>query len=517
MSTEQSQASFTSANAWWLGGSALLFLALFARAVFNFSWPINHDCAMYVDAGRLVLQGKVPYVDFIDLNPPLIFYISAIPAYMSQLSNIDLDKCFSSFICLIGLLSWLLIYGIARGFRGTESNFIGPILFGLAAFNFCVGEWGEFGQRQHLVAMAIVPFIILRWLRSQNAVVCPWLAMTAGLFLGLGLDLVPQYVLVPLAFECCLHGKKLNLRRFLSPEIFATIFCGIAYGALILLLPKPAIDAFTGRWMPLTAQGYAAYNASWEAFTTFPFLIGCLPLFFTASFMAHKDKCSLSLPLFVFCASAYIAAVVQCKGWFNHYLPLFVGSILFVCVQVEARSSGMKRPTPAHFRLFTATALLVICAAPSIIIRETIAYPQGELETLKRETQPGDAIMVLSTAVPDIYPPLLLAKCVNGSRYLFYFPLEMLRYQEKHAKTAEARALAVQKQGEVIAEIAEDISKSKPKLILIPLGKTAAEQDNSMVKYFRQSGLMERISTKYTKGVDTEGRKTVFEVWIRNR
>ncbi|MBI2811313.1 MAG: hypothetical protein HYX67_10855 [Candidatus Melainabacteria bacterium] len=515
MSTEQSQASSTGANAWWLGGSAFLFLALFVRAVFNFSWPINHDCAMYVDAGRLVLQGKIPYVDFIDLNPPLIFYISAIPALMGQLTGVDLDKCFSFFIWLLGLLSWLLVYGMARGFKGADSKFIGPILFGLAAFNFCVGEWGEFGQRQHLVTMAIVPFVILRWLRSQDAVVCPWLSMLVGLFLGLGLDLVPQYVLVPLAFECCLHGKKPNLRKFLSPEIFATLFCGIAYGVMFLLLPKPALDAFTGRWMPLTVQGYAAYNASWDAFTTFPFLIGCLPLFFSALFMTYKNKCSLSLPLFVFCAAAYIAAVIQFKGWFNHYLPLFAGSILFVCVQVESRSSGLKRPNSALFKLVTATALLVICAAPSIIIRETIDYPKGELTTLQRETQPGDAVMILSTAVPDIYPPLLLAKCVNGSRYLFYFPIEMLRYQEKHAKTAEARTLAVQKQSEIIAEIEQDISKSKPKLILIPVGKTPIERDNSMVKYFAQTGLLNRLSTDYTESGETEGRKALFAVWKR--
>jgi hypothetical protein len=232
--------------------------------------------------------------------------------------------------------------------------------------------------------------------------------------------------------------------------------------------------------------------------------------------MAYKNKCSLSLPLFVFCVAAYIAAVVQFKGWFNHYLPLFAGSILFACVQIEARSSGLKRPNSAPFKLLSATALLVACAAPSIIIRETTPYPQGELATLKRETQPGDAVMILSTAAPDIYPPLLLAKCVNGSRYLFYFPLEMLRYQESHAKTADARALTVQKQGEVIAEIEADIHKSKPKLILIPAGKTQVERDNSMVKYFQQNGLLERLSAEYNKGPDTEGRKTLFEVWIRN-
>lgn len=517
MSTDQSQASSTSANAWWLGGSAILFLALFVRAVFSFSWPINHDCAMYVDAGRLILQGKVPYIDFIDLNPPLIFYISAVPALIKQMTGVELDKCFTAFIWLIGLMSWFLVYGLSRNFRGSDSKFIGPMLFGIAAFNFCVSEWGEFGQRQHLVAMAIVPFVILRWLRSQDAAVCPWLAMTVGLFLGVGLDLVPQYALVPLAVEGCFIGKKPALRKFLSAEIFAVLFCGIAYGAMFLLLPKPAIDAFTGRWMPLTVQGYAAYNASWDAFTLFPFLIGCIPLFVSALIMNYKHRCSLSLPLFVFCVAAYIAALMQLKGWFNHYLPLFAGCILYVCVQVEARASDRERPDSAFFKFVTATALLIACAAPSMIIREMQTYPRGELETLKRETQPGDAVMVLSTAVPDVYPPLLLANCVNGSRYLFYFPLEMLRYQEKIAKTPEQRALAIKKQGEVIAEIEEDISKSKPKLILIPAGKTQVERDNSMVKYFQQNGLLERIGKDYTEGAETAGRKTIFAVWKRNK
>jgi len=37
---------------------------------------INHDAAMYLQAGDLLRSGTRLYVDVIDLNPPLIFYAS---------------------------------------------------------------------------------------------------------------------------------------------------------------------------------------------------------------------------------------------------------------------------------------------------------------------------------------------------------------------------------------------------------------------------------------------------------
>ena len=44
---------------------------------------------MYLEMGRYLLEGRLPYVDYIELNPPLIHYISVIPVFLADLTGIN--------------------------------------------------------------------------------------------------------------------------------------------------------------------------------------------------------------------------------------------------------------------------------------------------------------------------------------------------------------------------------------------------------------------------------------------
>lgn len=526
MSTEASSLSPADDNKVWFACSAGLILALLFRCVFNFSWPINHDCAMYVAAGQLVLEGKVPYVDFVDLNPPLIFYLSAIPAWFNQNTHIDVEKCFALFIWLLSLISWLLAFVVSRRYEGRDFHCVGPILFGLAAFSFITNEWGEFGQRQYIAAISIIPFVLVRWLRALGDKPDCYLSICIGTLLSIGMSLVPQYLIVPLAFEAALRiadlraslssASKAILKSIRDPEILSLIMGGIAYGVAFLLLPTAAKDAFLNRWMPLTMRGYAAYNANWDALTIFPFIIGCFPLCIIAAFLSRRNRCTLTIPLACFCVAAYVAAFVQLKGWYNHYLPLLAGSILYLCVQTAVWMNGKKSFNSVWAKVAASILLLLLCTAPSILLRFSFTYPHGELDTIKRETKHGDSVMVLSTSVPDTYPAVLLSGCTNASRYLFYFPIEMLRFEEKSAKSSALRAQAVSEQRRVLNEIEQDIDRAKPKLIIIPTGKSEDEKKNSMMTYFQQLGLLNKIKVDYSSIGETSGRKSIFQVFKRN-
>ncbi|HMY02717.1 MAG TPA: hypothetical protein PKA48_05155, partial [Candidatus Obscuribacter sp.] len=45
---------------------------------------ISADQSVYVQSGLLLLQGKVPYLDFFDFNPPLIVYLNVIPVLVAR-------------------------------------------------------------------------------------------------------------------------------------------------------------------------------------------------------------------------------------------------------------------------------------------------------------------------------------------------------------------------------------------------------------------------------------------------
>ncbi len=488
----------------WLVTSLLLFAILFVRSVFNLSWAINHDCAMYLSAGQLLLQGKIPYIDFIDLNPPLVFYINVVPAYLSQITGIDASMVFAICTWSLCLASWLLCAAMLSRDHDNDSRYVGPLLFAFAAFNFWVGEWGDFGQRQHLATIAIVPFIFCRWLRSKGSKVPAGLSATSGIFSGIMLALVPQYLLVPAAVEVVFQQRRFNLAGLFAPEMVCAAISGLACAASLFLLPAVATDEYLHRWLPLIIQGYSAYNHDWLSFTLFPVTTGFFPLFFFGLYLANKHSCSLSVPMLIWCVAAYLAAFFQQKGWSNHYLPCFAGVMLLAALQCEILADD-KMLQMGMRRILATMALLAVCTMPAIYVRQLWHHPKSELETIKKETVPGDRVIILSTAVADLYPALMQANRGNGSRYLFLFPIEMVRYIEMTSNDEKVRKGAEREEKRVLSDIQQDIEISKPALILIPLG--------SMSEYFQKNGLQDYIKARFTKIGECAGRISSFEVW----
>ena len=57
---------------YWL--AAFSIFGLLAARIFILPGNIiNPDCSMFLKTGQLIIAGARPYIDFIELNPPLVF------------------------------------------------------------------------------------------------------------------------------------------------------------------------------------------------------------------------------------------------------------------------------------------------------------------------------------------------------------------------------------------------------------------------------------------------------------
>ena len=74
---KQAKGSFPSISLFWP-----IIAGLGALIALN-PMRIKSDCALYLEMGRQLLEGKLPYVDFGEVNPPLIIYLNAIPAFVA--------------------------------------------------------------------------------------------------------------------------------------------------------------------------------------------------------------------------------------------------------------------------------------------------------------------------------------------------------------------------------------------------------------------------------------------------
>lgn len=99
---------------------------------------INQDTALYVQYGKMLLQGQVLYLDLYDMNLPLISYLNVLPAFVARLTSVPVIVVFNLFILF--LLAWsvfMIRRIILRGWNRFVPADLGLLLLCFALASFC--------------------------------------------------------------------------------------------------------------------------------------------------------------------------------------------------------------------------------------------------------------------------------------------------------------------------------------------------------------------------------------------
>ena len=140
--------------------SLLLLLAVVAVVLFTMlRSPLKDDVAWLLYVARRWLAGRELYIDVVEINPPLIVWISAIPIQLASVLGIDAQYTAIPFFvaAVLGCAWWTasLLQGSGRLFDDRLPVFaaIGTVLLVVPA--------GDLGQREHLLVAAILPYLAL--------------------------------------------------------------------------------------------------------------------------------------------------------------------------------------------------------------------------------------------------------------------------------------------------------------------------------------------------------------------
>src|SRR3984957_18207251 len=140
--------------------SVLLLLTALGIVLFvMLRTPLKDDIAWLLYVARRWLAGRELYVDVVEVNPPLIVWISAIPIQIAGVLRIDAQYTATPFFvaAVLGCAWWTasLRRGSSRLFEDRVPVFaaIGTVLLVVPA--------GDLGQREHLLVAAILPYLVL--------------------------------------------------------------------------------------------------------------------------------------------------------------------------------------------------------------------------------------------------------------------------------------------------------------------------------------------------------------------
>lgn len=299
--------------------------------------PLKDDVAWLLYVARKWLGGQRLYEDLVEVNPPLIVWIYAIPAWLATNlgapPKLVANLLFAAFLLASSWWTASLLHGRAPLFarRVPVFSVVATVLLLLPAI--------EFGQREHLLAAAVLPYLAL-FARSLEAEAEPFLAACgAGVLAGLGCALKPSYGLALLLMELVAVWRGRRLLR-VAP-VSAVVAMGV-YGISVLVL----CPAFLDKAVPLALALYGATDTPYlqiladshrlllaQAVTV---LLCCTWRGERSSFLRH-----LMLALTVFAVGASIMFVLQGKIWFYHRLPATAATVLALLVWLAATLPGL--------------------------------------------------------------------------------------------------------------------------------------------------------------------------------
>lgn len=307
--------------------AAMLFLTLRS--------PQKDDIAWLLYVARKVLAGRELYVDVVEVNPPLIIWISAIPAvlagWLGIASQFVAVPVFIAFV--LGCVGWSTLLARRQG-----GLFALPMpVFALVGSVFLILPAADLGQREHLLAAAFLPYLVLFAQRLDGRAGAVAENIVAGLIAGLGCALKPRYVAVFAVLECLALTQGLRPWRWMP--VAAGVTLSVYAGLVALLCP-----AYLERAVPMALALYGATDVSFGSLVSASATLIISQIGAAALMMWRRDgpERNLMLTMIVFAVVSSAICFVDGKDWFYHRIPatVFTALTLMLWGVAEVRRRG---------------------------------------------------------------------------------------------------------------------------------------------------------------------------------
>jgi hypothetical protein len=513
----------------WDAG-AIFGIEVLLLAIVFFPLTVSENVGLYVQTGELLLEGQRPYVDFVDLNPPLIMYLNIVPVFLSAVFGGHPLLVFQ--LCVVGLagVSACAMRGVMR--RRFSAEGAGLILVAWVLFSIHVYLRVEFGEREHLFALVLGPYFILRALRwgdSEGDGVGVWAAAAIGIAAGIGASLKPHFVMVALAPEIWWIVSRRSARPLIKPETVGFFAAVAAYAIHFAFLPGDVRDGFFARVFPLATEDYAAFNMPTQRMLRDPVLLICAAIAVAPFFVRPVRAPAIggaARPLGVLTLAALAMYFAQAKGWGYQKIPILMGAYLIVPAMAgvagafgEEAGRVFKVRTSARAVALAAMALGVAGAGAFAVRTQARGYPpkvtRPLAEIIERYTDPGDSVLVVSTIVPPAYPLLTQMERRPASRFLWFFQVPMIYGEADYAP----RDGMQEQENYLLESLAADLQARRPPLILVSRNCPSCPEGFQLLEWLKRkpdvaevlagyehAGVTERMDVFVREGSNAEAR-----------
>lgn len=496
----------------------LVALSLVALFGFYLTTTLNHDVSWYLVATDRLLDGARLYVDIIEVNPPLAFYLTIPPVAFARLTGIGPMACFVGYAFLLIACSLLLVHRLLDRQPGLSAGHRAAMLFA-AATALAIAPIGVFGQREHLMLIFALPYLFLISARLADDRCDRRFATLIGLYSALGFCLKPHFLLVPAALELYLIARSRSLSAALRAESWSLLAGTVLY-ILFIIVAHPQYFGFI---VPNAMLVYDAYTIPLLRVVLNPPVFAVLPAVLLYAILRSMGTAGRRADAFAIAAIGFlIVYVVQSKGWRYQLLPATATAYLTAAALVVEMSRERARGQTARLLSLAGGGALAI---PLIMLVAGGAYSnpieQRLLPAVEKYAAHG-TIYAFTSRVSVGFPLVNEA----GVRWASRFPTQWIlpgalrhlaqpqtldAHREDHLRLLEHY---------VAGAVIEDLEESPPDLVIVDkdrdyYGNLAFDS----LTYFGRYPRFAAFWRPYVKIGDiaftAAGAKYEYELWCR--
>jgi hypothetical protein len=453
----------------------------------------GHDQMWFLLMARRLLEGAKLYgPEAFDSNPPLIVWLSAIPCTLANWLHLPATAIGKALIVALEAGVWVTCLRMARALvPGLSRTGVWALGFAYIVIFACLPA-RDFGQREHLLALLCLPYLLAAAMALIGRPLAGWRATAVGIVAGMGLALKPYQLLVPVAVESLIiwkHARMWPRRtrpwRLLRPEALGLI------GVCFLYLC--AIRIFTPQYLtnviPILRETYWAIGGlslqqlflqSIQLHVLAALAVG-LDLVLRRSSAADPRLRAVEEVFLIAGVAATVAYYVQGTGWYYQQLPglTFFALAWWVELLLIVRTQGSRFPlrVPLAWLAGGLTILAIALAAyfSGYSLSRPWEFPSGLApdpdSTFFTDLAPGTPVAILTTDVDLGIPRVLSDHLVWAQRTNNLWLMPAILRSEAPApippKHRIPRASLTQLDAMQHRWMVEDLTRWHPQLILI--------------------------------------------------
>lgn len=442
-----------------VAGAACLWAACILRT------PPHSDVLWLIEGLSRWLSGYSSAAFIYEPNPPYNLFTYALPYFVSKATGLDMGiALFAYIMALLGVSGAMLAYGLSSILKLPQPATVLVVASYILALT--VMTTSVYAEREHIIAMVIVPFALLQWGITQRVPLKAGIVWPFFLLGSLIIFMKPHHGLIPALM--ILH--RLWLRRDLSlikdPDFISLVFCSLIYVSVNVLLFPDYINIVLPEVLSLYVTTINTGVHQQAAMLAVP----CVLVGLAGWILRNRyDAGLLILLLGAGALCSLVPFVVQQKGFFYHLLPMFA---FFLPSAALCLAWFMEREVRLSKAIAAALTTLMMVAGVLYIFRPNFDLPTHDdymSMPLTKLVQAGCLsetddcrFLMFSDSMGIVHETAYETGYLHASRFpSFWFLPSILSLETTDPD--RARIL----KNDYAERIAEDLEAFKPQTILI--------------------------------------------------